>query len=442
MSWGAGYQTTTTGSSEYSTMTPSTKVRAPRLRASCDGCFLAKVKCSKQRPMCSRCLACGISCNYSPSSRAGKPKPESSLSPGVSTVHGVVTVHNTLPMQSYPGDDAAPYLSQTTPDQAFPLEGWGTPATSGDGPMVRNCSMASDMSEFGLDENGMAQLDPTTAAHPQYFQPHTPWEPNTNMHGRIFPEVSTANTQIPFVQSQLFDPSMHSYVDQQQQDTNLYAQAQASPSVNLNYLPSPNTTPVVQPTMYHHQNGRTCGCFAGCLQSLLNLHNASAHDLVPFEILWNINDKAVDGCATIMACKTCFSQSGGETSVMLLATIFLKVASSYRDAIRRHCGNTVVGMPESTPNGIMGDGTYPQNSEQAILARTNRLYHAVQKLEEHFSTFRMIHQSSMRHVVEDIAGTIHTCRSLLDFIRSNSDSNIFGVVSWGDNIKDEVLDHP
>ena len=47
-----------------------TPPKQPRLRASCDGCFLAKVKCSKARPVCSRCLAVGLVCRYSPSSRA------------------------------------------------------------------------------------------------------------------------------------------------------------------------------------------------------------------------------------------------------------------------------------------------------------------------------------------------------------------------------------
>jgi hypothetical protein len=39
----------------------------PRLRTTCDGCFLAKVKCSKARPVCSRCLIVGLFCKYSPS---------------------------------------------------------------------------------------------------------------------------------------------------------------------------------------------------------------------------------------------------------------------------------------------------------------------------------------------------------------------------------------
>lgn len=50
-------------------------IRQPRLRASCDGCFLAKVKCSKDRPVCSRCLTVGLICQYSPSSRTGKTRP-------------------------------------------------------------------------------------------------------------------------------------------------------------------------------------------------------------------------------------------------------------------------------------------------------------------------------------------------------------------------------
>ena len=49
---------------------------APRLpvkyRASCDRCYLAKVKCSKERPTCPRCENLGLACSYSPSQRTGK----------------------------------------------------------------------------------------------------------------------------------------------------------------------------------------------------------------------------------------------------------------------------------------------------------------------------------------------------------------------------------
>jgi hypothetical protein len=43
--------------------------RTDKLRASCDACYLAKVKCSKTRPLCQRCLVSGTNCAYSPSAR-------------------------------------------------------------------------------------------------------------------------------------------------------------------------------------------------------------------------------------------------------------------------------------------------------------------------------------------------------------------------------------
>jgi hypothetical protein len=43
--------------------------RTDKLRASCDACYLAKVKCSKSRPLCQRCLVSGTNCAYSPSAR-------------------------------------------------------------------------------------------------------------------------------------------------------------------------------------------------------------------------------------------------------------------------------------------------------------------------------------------------------------------------------------
>lgn len=48
------------------------KSRDEKLRSSCDSCHLSKVKCSKTRPLCSRCLICGTDCTYSPSARVGR----------------------------------------------------------------------------------------------------------------------------------------------------------------------------------------------------------------------------------------------------------------------------------------------------------------------------------------------------------------------------------
>jgi hypothetical protein len=54
---------------QMSTKKHSFERRTDKLRASCDACYLAKVKCSKSRPLCQRCLVSGTNCTYSPSAR-------------------------------------------------------------------------------------------------------------------------------------------------------------------------------------------------------------------------------------------------------------------------------------------------------------------------------------------------------------------------------------
>ena len=50
------------------------KPETRKLRASCDKCYLAKIRCSKETPTCVRCSSHGYSCQYSPSQRIGKPR--------------------------------------------------------------------------------------------------------------------------------------------------------------------------------------------------------------------------------------------------------------------------------------------------------------------------------------------------------------------------------
>lgn len=45
----------------------------PKLRSSCDGCGVAKVRCDRGQPGCSRCTMLGSTCVYGPSRRFGKP---------------------------------------------------------------------------------------------------------------------------------------------------------------------------------------------------------------------------------------------------------------------------------------------------------------------------------------------------------------------------------
>lgn len=48
------------------------RLKPPRVRGSCDSCATAKVRCSKDRPSCERCIECNLSCVYGLSMKHGK----------------------------------------------------------------------------------------------------------------------------------------------------------------------------------------------------------------------------------------------------------------------------------------------------------------------------------------------------------------------------------
>ncbi|KAL6717310.1 hypothetical protein ACLMJK_005225 [Lecanora helva] len=58
----------------FSKKSSTTQSQQPKLRLSCDACAAAKVKCSKERPRCERCVLNDTSCVYGPSMKHGKPE--------------------------------------------------------------------------------------------------------------------------------------------------------------------------------------------------------------------------------------------------------------------------------------------------------------------------------------------------------------------------------
>ncbi|KAJ5617993.1 hypothetical protein N7537_003107 [Penicillium hordei] len=61
--------------SRSSKATPRTAspLQTPKLKDSCDKCSASKVRCTREKPFCSRCDKLGYTCFYSPARRAGRP---------------------------------------------------------------------------------------------------------------------------------------------------------------------------------------------------------------------------------------------------------------------------------------------------------------------------------------------------------------------------------
>ncbi|KAK3325195.1 hypothetical protein B0H66DRAFT_113635 [Apodospora peruviana] len=376
----------------------SSKPRQPRLRASCDGCFLAKVKCSKARPICNRCLSCGIECRYSPSSRAGKPKSDGSSG-----------AQNSVPTDMSgmsPGSDDKPIIYSTHSSVAglYKLETeWNTPPPSVDGGMSRTHSM-SGLALVGVETSGGGHVDASVGG--DMYSTGMPWtsSPN-NMAAHQYVEASpTMSGQMPHhhhTRAQSFDFSMSAqmapWADPTGHDMYAYSQPQLPTpgGMSANYFPSPAATPHLRPSPRHKSSsgsgsGGSCTCFTACLQSLQALHNASSPASPTFDLVLSLNRKAVEGCAAMLSCSRCMSRSGTHTAAMLLATVIGKITSFYKNA--SHSYFEANGMPSAASPSALGVslGAYTLMGEEGRWLELEILGRELRKLEEVYAQFREV----------------------------------------------------
>ncbi|KAI1424085.1 hypothetical protein F5Y12DRAFT_469674 [Xylaria sp. FL1777] len=380
-------------------MASAGKPRQPRLRASCDGCFLAKVKCSKNRPVCSRCLSSGIICNYSPSSRSGKSKPDNNHSSHSNPPHD-------QQMRALMEDKSMEvFMQQTVHDNnVYPLQtSWPTPPTNGvEDSMGLNPSLTSGFPLLGMNETTMNEHDPMSAPSELYS---LPWGPSADIACTTFPEMSVPATHMQgsHTRSHSFDAAIPMTIPMQmqmpiawsgptQQEVLSYSQVQTPTSIASNYFPSPSATPINQSILSYQQSGGHCTCFAVCLQSLMNLHNISAHTQPNFDIVLHHNQKAVDACFSMLTCTTCLSKPQVDTATMLLATTIGKIASVYKSTTHSYaeCGPMPI-LEGSLGSAISNINIGPyQFGGGGKWSNMDSLANELRKLEELFAKFREV----------------------------------------------------
>jgi hypothetical protein len=326
----------------------ASKPRHSGLRASCDSCFHAKVKCSKARPICSRCLTCGSDCKYSPSSRAGR------------------------------GGGSQSYISR---DMLLPEDS-------------KTSTSAYTTLSMNIDDQ-----------HSYSYMQDTDWPPTPNsMDGRMNSHsISSTTMPIPANESltetedsvtngELFDPSF-SWTNTPRTDSSgiislapwFDCQTNFNTSSALGLGPTPN---------FYLSNTKaakspTCNCFNTCLQALQALHNnASSTNSVPsFDIVLAVNRKAVDGCAMMLNCPICLSQSSSSVTTMLLGTIIGMILTIYQDASKNYFGLTpgVGSQAQSLP---LTFGTYKIASEDGRWLEMEIIMRELKKLKVLFAKFQ------------------------------------------------------
>ncbi|SPN97747.1 uncharacterized protein DNG_01261 [Cephalotrichum gorgonifer] len=376
-------------------MSSSAKPRQPRLRASCDGCFIAKVKCSKARPICSRCLACGLECRYSPSSRAGKPKSDA---------------YNATQQQTGPShqgmtaaldDNSLMYHAYASPMGLYRTEtGWNTPPSL-DGSMSRNPNLAPGAATRGMDDQ---TRDDQREGMDMYGVGMTPWISATEMSSSHFTEMPMGQSSLspndgrsPFSDTGMPMPLVSPWVavgDGLPQDAQLYETSNALPtSANMgsNYFPSPSTTPNI-PHRHHPTpvagGAGICACFTFCLQSLQGLHNASALSVPSLDAIVSLNRKAVESCAALLTCPRCTERSGCPTSSMLLATILGKAAGFYRVAAQVHLAEPSTTARDAPSPSSIHQGNSASGGHEVRWMELEILVREIGRLEEVCSQYR------------------------------------------------------
>jgi hypothetical protein len=159
----------------------------------------------------------------------------------------------------------------------------------------------------------------------------------------------------------------------------------------------------------------TCNCFNTCLQALQALHNncSAATSVPPFDVVLTVNRKAVDGCAMMLNCPICLSQSGSSITTMLLGTIIGKIMAIYQDASKNYFGLTTGLGSQAQPLPVTF-GTYRVAGDDGRWLEMEIIMRELKKLKVLFAKFQ---ETTRTNEWEEAAGmhsavTNYLCQSL------------------------------
>ncbi|KAH8804533.1 hypothetical protein F5884DRAFT_796390 [Xylogone sp. PMI_703] len=351
-----------------------TKSRPLKLRASCDACFLAKVKCSKARPICSRCLAWGEDCNYSPSARAGKPKSDGSR------INRISNPRN-LPMLEDPAFFECPTYAMPTMniDVNHP-----TPST-----IKTESSILSDSLEEMM--NGILAMPASAPITVDDIASRASYGANEDLpDSYVLGEDNPRDGTVSVTPSNGF----------LQSGTNILSEVSQPPLADhwvdqLENIISPGSIcglipeTTISMTDYHNSRPPVCHCFDLCLQALQALYDNFDTVLVPlsFDVTLPINQKAVDACSIMLNCQTCMSRSNPGIRTMLLGTIISKITSVHQESLKNLFeltsmpGNSIQSPP------LLFD-SYGAQGEHDRWLEAEIILREVEKLRMLFNDFR------------------------------------------------------
>jgi Fungal Zn(2)-Cys(6) binuclear cluster domain/Aflatoxin regulatory protein len=282
-------------SNEFADPTPApSRSSTQSLRDSCDNCYKAKVKCSKTKPDCERCITRGFQCVYLPSRRRGRTKAMTghSASPPSPTRSQRDSMDGSSQRGSMIACEDLDLFGNLSDLNSYTMPGF---------PAMDTLQVANSSPIDLLASSDSAQ---TLFSEPDFM-------PSQDFFGTKLNLLSLA----PSVGSNLglFTPP---------------TSAQATPDGR-------KRTPFSPESVIAHLDSLQCDCLSRCLEALNMLYKPSASwDCPPpFDVIMMMNTWATNQCSSTLNCMRCFSRGGNGSLAMLLGTLLTKILAYYQAAI-------------------------------------------------------------------------------------------------------------
>ncbi|KAF6239265.1 hypothetical protein HO173_002526 [Letharia columbiana] len=328
-----------------------------KYRASCDGCYLAKLKCTKERPICPRCKKLGLTCTYSPSQRTGKrraPKSQASSSGSTTTT--------TTPTSPAPSSSGV-------------LE-WQPAASSQASTMVPTETLALPFEKAFFAPNNDPQQSPMDATMSNWPSP--------------------ANALQDF-DSDLLAP-WRGCLPSSEKDDPLFETSDdfVDDFISMTALPSHQQS-------FNATNGalshilQTCNCFDSITQILQKVHNQSRRSSNPnLEATLSCSKEVTARGEALLNC-TCTEDS---TLVMLFAALVAKYLSLYAAHIDLTSSSWTFLADISAASSRVTIGGYTMDAEdeerlriEIVLMELQKLNTLLMKFQGKFSSSEMGYES-------------------------------------------------
>ncbi|KAF2739891.1 Zn-II 2Cys6 regulatory protein [Polyplosphaeria fusca] len=380
------------------TSNPAGEQKPRKLRASCDACSRAKVKCDKVRPTCHRCGNMGICCNYSPSMRLGKPR--KNRNPDGTIMRDVSPASSCGPLGTRP-DMIPRTTTSTTESSPEPMDpfffGPATPeyhyqdafmSNGGfDGSQSPYSESGSFVSGWSNDDHLMFQSPSDMFPNMQQFPPppsqfsHHVRSASAQSHAEMFQPMEGLNSP-PMSSPQFFSMA----------ETSMPIFATDKVTSPQPMVPAPLPTPPSSASLQGHD----CTQFA--FQTLNDLYsppssqpspsdfNGQANGLPTLDAVLSINKAAVEKLFVLLACP-CSTNPHFSTTIAFTITKILAWYQAIAGLNQPTVESPTITQMEAFTHTPTSLGKFTLDSEDEDAIRTNLVLTELRKVEKLIDKF-------------------------------------------------------